>query len=321
MGRGLLTELVALAGAHGFHAVMARIVGGHEASIGLHQACGFELVGVEREVGRKFGRWLDVVLMQRLIDPGEASPGGRSATVRTWTPATRPRTSSSRTRTGAPGACRNCCRTGPVVLYFYPMALTRGCTAESCHFRDLAAEFAGPRRPASRAYRPTGWKNRSGSRISTVRFPAAVGPGQGGRPGVRGAARAGPDPQQAHDVRHRDRRADQGGRPVGNQHERPCRHRPGHPAGPVSRRLGAGPAVGPGDPRRAFPVAKQALTGSTSSFQLQEVPCERGRCNREEKVGTCETPPTPTLNLTPGGPLVAAGPGGTSRRRPLDPAP
>jgi peroxiredoxin Q/BCP len=32
--------------------------------------------------------------------------------------------------------------TGPVVLYFYPMALTRGCTAESCHFRDLASEFA-----------------------------------------------------------------------------------------------------------------------------------------------------------------------------------
>ena len=31
---------------------------------------------------------------------------------------------------------------GPVVLYFYPMALTRGCTAESCHFRDLAGEFA-----------------------------------------------------------------------------------------------------------------------------------------------------------------------------------
>jgi peroxiredoxin Q/BCP len=31
---------------------------------------------------------------------------------------------------------------GPVVLYFYPMAMTRGCTAESCHFRDLGAEFA-----------------------------------------------------------------------------------------------------------------------------------------------------------------------------------
>ena len=37
------------------------------ASIGLHTACGFELVGIEREVGRKFGRWLDVVLMQRLL--------------------------------------------------------------------------------------------------------------------------------------------------------------------------------------------------------------------------------------------------------------
>lgn len=32
--------------------------------------------------------------------------------------------------------------TGPVVLFFYPAAMTSGCTAESCHFRDLAAEFA-----------------------------------------------------------------------------------------------------------------------------------------------------------------------------------
>ncbi|WP_181773726.1 peroxiredoxin [Amycolatopsis pittospori] len=31
--------------------------------------------------------------------------------------------------------------TGPVVLFFYPAAMTGGCTAESCHFRDLAAEF------------------------------------------------------------------------------------------------------------------------------------------------------------------------------------
>jgi peroxiredoxin Q/BCP len=31
---------------------------------------------------------------------------------------------------------------GPVVLFFYPAAMTTGCTAESCHFRDLAKEFA-----------------------------------------------------------------------------------------------------------------------------------------------------------------------------------
>ncbi|MET7678702.1 peroxiredoxin [Streptomyces seoulensis] len=31
---------------------------------------------------------------------------------------------------------------GPVVLFFYPAALTSGCTAEACHFRDLAGEFA-----------------------------------------------------------------------------------------------------------------------------------------------------------------------------------
>ena len=69
VGRELLTELVNLAGAHGFHAVMARIVGDHAASVGLHRACGFEEVGVKREVARKFGRWLDVVLMQRLVSP------------------------------------------------------------------------------------------------------------------------------------------------------------------------------------------------------------------------------------------------------------
>lgn len=67
VGRLVLEELVRLGRAHGFHAMMARVVGGHEASISLHRACGFELVGVEREVGRKLGRWLDVVLMQRLL--------------------------------------------------------------------------------------------------------------------------------------------------------------------------------------------------------------------------------------------------------------
>ena len=67
VGATILRELVRLATTHGFHTVMARVVGGHEASIELHRACGFELVGVEREVGRKFGRWLDVALLQRLL--------------------------------------------------------------------------------------------------------------------------------------------------------------------------------------------------------------------------------------------------------------
>lgn len=66
-GKALLGEVVALASAHGFHAVMARIVGDHAASIALHRSCGFEVVGVEREVGRKFGRWLDVAVMQQLL--------------------------------------------------------------------------------------------------------------------------------------------------------------------------------------------------------------------------------------------------------------
>jgi L-amino acid N-acyltransferase YncA len=67
VGRLLLSEIISLAEAHGFHAVMARVVDGHAASIALHRSCGFGLVGIERQVGRKFGRWLDVALMQRLV--------------------------------------------------------------------------------------------------------------------------------------------------------------------------------------------------------------------------------------------------------------
>jgi L-amino acid N-acyltransferase YncA len=67
VGGAVLAELVGLATVHGFHAVMARIVGGHEASINLHRRQGFEHVGVERQIGRKFGRWLDVVVMERLL--------------------------------------------------------------------------------------------------------------------------------------------------------------------------------------------------------------------------------------------------------------
>jgi L-amino acid N-acyltransferase YncA len=67
IGRMLLEELLRLASAHGFHAVIARITGANDASIALHASCGFETVGTEREVGRKFGRWLDVVEMQRML--------------------------------------------------------------------------------------------------------------------------------------------------------------------------------------------------------------------------------------------------------------
>ena len=67
LGRRLMAELVELATARGFHTMVARIAGGHEASIRLHETAGFTVVGVEREVGRKFGAWLDVVVMQRML--------------------------------------------------------------------------------------------------------------------------------------------------------------------------------------------------------------------------------------------------------------
>jgi peroxiredoxin Q/BCP len=44
--------------------------------------------------------------------------------------------------TGTPRRLSELLADGPVVLFFYPAAMTTGCTKESCHFRDLAAEFA-----------------------------------------------------------------------------------------------------------------------------------------------------------------------------------
>ncbi len=67
VGSRLLGRLVETAELHGFHAVFARIVGPQEASVALHQRHGFQLIGIEREVGRKYGRWHDVALLQRLL--------------------------------------------------------------------------------------------------------------------------------------------------------------------------------------------------------------------------------------------------------------
>lgn len=70
-GRGvgslLLSHLIDLARHSGFHSVIARIEATGMASRALHAFCGFELVGIEREVGRKFNRWLDVAVMQILL--------------------------------------------------------------------------------------------------------------------------------------------------------------------------------------------------------------------------------------------------------------
>ena len=67
VGSALLGEVLSVARLHGFHAVMARIAAGHQPSRGLHERFGFEHVGTEREVGRKFGRWIDIDLLQLIL--------------------------------------------------------------------------------------------------------------------------------------------------------------------------------------------------------------------------------------------------------------
>ncbi len=74
IGRRLKEAIDAEATRLGFHTVVARITEGNEVSIHLNEAFGFQHVGVMREVGYKFGRWLDVHVMQKIYS-GEASAG------------------------------------------------------------------------------------------------------------------------------------------------------------------------------------------------------------------------------------------------------
>jgi len=67
LGRQLLGAVVEVAQAHGFHSLMARVAAGHSASRRLHESLGFVHIGTEREVGRKFGRWIDMDLLQRML--------------------------------------------------------------------------------------------------------------------------------------------------------------------------------------------------------------------------------------------------------------
>ena len=65
-GRKLLEDIMLEGEKVGLHTVLARITTGNNVSIRLHESAGFEQVGVMREVGQKFGRMLDVLLMQRI---------------------------------------------------------------------------------------------------------------------------------------------------------------------------------------------------------------------------------------------------------------
>ena len=67
IGPMLMEELAVRAKAAGHHALMSQIVGDNEPSLRLGERHGFAEVGRLREVGEKFGRWHDVVILERLI--------------------------------------------------------------------------------------------------------------------------------------------------------------------------------------------------------------------------------------------------------------
>ncbi len=75
VGRALLARLITAAEERGFRQMIAVIGDSAQApSIELHRAAGFHMIGRVENVGHKFGRWLDTVLMQRPLGPGASAP-------------------------------------------------------------------------------------------------------------------------------------------------------------------------------------------------------------------------------------------------------
>jgi L-amino acid N-acyltransferase YncA len=72
IGGNLLAALIQQAEAAGFRQMIGVIGGAEAASVALHQSAGFTEAGRMRSVGRKFGRWLDTLYMQRTLGPGDS---------------------------------------------------------------------------------------------------------------------------------------------------------------------------------------------------------------------------------------------------------
>jgi L-amino acid N-acyltransferase YncA len=73
-GRALLALVIVAAERKGFRQMIAVIGGAEPASARLHAACGFAETGRMRSVGRKAGRWLDTLYMQRALGQGDDAP-------------------------------------------------------------------------------------------------------------------------------------------------------------------------------------------------------------------------------------------------------
>lgn len=68
IGKALMTEILKLAREKGFHTVISGITAGNEVSVRMHEQFHFDYVGRFREVGKKFGQWLDVDFYQLMLE-------------------------------------------------------------------------------------------------------------------------------------------------------------------------------------------------------------------------------------------------------------
>jgi len=74
IGRGLMTQLFEAAQSLGKHVMVGAVTADNDASIRFHERLGFVEVARMPQVGVKFGRWLDLVFLQKILDEREVPP-------------------------------------------------------------------------------------------------------------------------------------------------------------------------------------------------------------------------------------------------------
>ena len=145
---------------------------------------------------------------------------------------------------------------GPVVLFFYPAAMTYGCTKESCHFRDLKAEFAAV------GAQPVGIsadqvdKQRQFDEKESLGFPLLSDPDRYGGGATRGQARTELPAQQEDHLRDRHRPHGARSDPLRSLDGKPRRTRRWRCSRDAARRLSAAPSSPAPHPGSAPPAPR-----------------------------------------------------------------
>ncbi len=217
-------------------------------------------------------------------------------------------------QTGAPRSLSGFLANGPVVLFFYPAAMTYGCTKESCHFRDMAGEFAAVGAQPVGISADAVEKQKQFDEKESLGFPSALRPRpRRGFAARRQARRELPAEQTGH-FRHRHRPYRPRRHPYRGLHGSARRQGARRPEGAI--RCLTAPSSSPAPPRASAPPRRRgcAPRAGTSSASTRTRPMSWPTSPRPPAAGSpsrrrpsVAAARSPASSLVPGSPARPTG--------------